>query len=223
MTHASPQTWEDVLKNEKEQPYFQEALHYVKQQRAEGKTIYPAQSDIFNALKLTRFDNVKVVIIGQDPYHGPNQAHGLSFSVKPGIRKPPSLQNIFKELYDDLGVPTPNDGYLEKWAQQGVLLLNTTLTVEAGKPASHAKIGWERFTDRVIEVLNQHKVGLIFLLWGAHAQRKGQIIDPKHHHVLTAAHPSPFSAERGFFGCKHFSKTNQLLREMGKAEIDWRL
>lgn len=220
---TSPQTWEEALKSEKEQPYFQEALNYIKQQRVAGKTIYPAQSDIFNALKLTPFDNVKVVIIGQDPYHGPNQAHGLAFSVKPGVRKPPSLQNIFKELHDDLGVPTPHDGHLEKWAQQGVLLLNTTLTVEAGKPASHAKIGWERFTDRVIEVLNQHKEGLVFLLWGAHAQRKGQIIDPKRHHVLKAAHPSPFSAERGFFGCKHFSKTNQLLREMDKKEIDWRL
>lgn len=220
---AQPKTWEVELKNEKQQPYFQEILSFIKIQRAKGKVIYPAENDIFNAFKLTPFDKVKVVIIGQDPYHGPNQAHGLAFSVKRGVKNPPSLKNIFKELHNDLNLPIPKEGHLEKWAQQGVLLLNTTLTVEAGKPASHAKLGWETFTDRVIEILNADKEGLIFLLWGAHAQRKGQIIDPKRHHVLTAPHPSPFSVARGFFGCRHFSKTNQLLGQMGKAEIDWQL
>lgn len=216
-------SWAIVLKDEKQKSYFQNALNFVKEQRAAGKTIYPPQNDVFNAFKYTTFDNVKVVIIGQDPYHGPNQAHGLSFSVKPGITPPPSLRNMFKELADDMGTTVPKDGTLIKWAEQGVMLLNTTLTVERSKPLSHAKIGWEQFTDSVIKILNDKKEGLIFLLWGAHAQRKGQIIDSNRHHILTAAHPSPFSAERGFFGCKHFSKTNQLLRKMGKTEIDWQL
>lgn len=216
-------TWEDVLKAEKEKSYFKNALNCVKEQRAVGKIIYPPQADIFNAIKLTPFDKVEVVIIGQDPYHGPNQAHGLSFSVKPGVKIPPSLRNIFKEIHDDIGCAIPQTGYLEKWAKQGVLLLNTTLTVEAGKPLSHAKVGWEEFTDKIIQVLNDERDGLVFLLWGAHAQRKGQIIDTKKHHVLKAAHPSPFSAERGFFGCKHFSKTNQLLKTMHRREIDWSL
>ena len=216
-------SWAIVLKDEKQKSYFQNALNFVKEQRAAGKTIYPPQNEVFNAFKYTTFDNVKVVIIGQDPYHGPNQAHGLSFSVKPGITPPPSLRNIFKELATDVGTTIPKDGTLIKWAKQGVMLLNTTLTVERSKPLSHAKIGWEQFTDSVIKILNDKKEGLIFLLWGAHAQRKGQIIDPNRHHILTAAHPSPFSAERGFFGCQHFSKANQLLRKMGKAEIDWQL
>ena len=216
-------TWESVLADEKQQPYFQAALHYVKQERAQGKIIYPPQTDIFNAFKFTPFDQVKVVIIGQDPYHGPQQAHGLSFSVRPGVRQPPSLKNILKELYNDLGVPLPKHGCLEKWAKQGVMLLNASLTVAAGKPQSHANIGWERFTDKVIKILNDEKEGLIFLLWGAPAQRKGAAINPKRHYILTAAHPSPLSAYRGFFGCQHFSKTNALLRKMGKTEIDWRL
>lgn len=220
---TNTKTWEDVLQAEKEKPYFKNALNFVNEQRLAGKVIYPPQADTFNAIKLTPFDKVEVVIIGQDPYHGPNQAHGLAFSVKPGVRTPPSLRNIFKEIHDDMGCPIPQDGYLEKWAKQGVLLLNTTLTVEAGKPLSHAKIGWEEFTDKIIQVLNDERAGLVFLLWGAHAQRKGQIIDGKKHHVLKAAHPSPFSAERGFFGCKHFSKTNQLLRTMRRREIDWSL
>lgn len=164
-----------------------------------------------------------MVIIGQDPYHGPNQAHGLCFSVKPGIAPPPSLQNIFKELHSDLGIPIPNHGCLEKWATQGVLLLNASLTVAAGQPQSHANIGWEQFTDKVIKTLNDESKNLIFLLWGAPAQRKGQMIDPTRHHVLKAPHPSPLSANRGFFGCKHFSKTNDFLRQMGKKEIDWSL
>lgn len=217
------QTWETALKGEKEQSYFQTALNYVKQQRSNGKIIYPAHADIFNALKFTPFDEVKVVIIGQDPYHGPNQAHGLCFSVKQGVTPPPSLQNIFKELHDDLKISIPNHGNLEKWARQGVLLLNASLTVEAGQPQSHANIGWEKFTDKVIQILNEKKQGLIFILWGSPAQRKGQIIDPTKHYILKAAHPSPLSAHRGFFGCKHFSKTNELLRKMGKKEIDWGL
>jgi uracil-DNA glycosylase len=216
-------TWEAQLKDEKEQSYLQAALNFVKQERAKGKIIYPAQNDIFNALKYTPFDEVKVVIIGQDPYHGPNQAHGLCFSVKPGVAIPPSLKNILQELHTDLGVTIPKSGCLEKWAKQGVLLLNASLTVEAGKPQSHANIGWEKFTDKVIQVLNEQKQGLIFILWGSPAQRKGQIIDPTRHTILKAPHPSPLSAHRGFFGCKHFSKTNELLHKMGKTEIDWSL
>lgn len=222
-TNNGCKTWENVLAGEKQQPYFQAALDFVKKERNAGKIIYPAQGDIFNAFKYTPFDQVKVVIIGQDPYHGPNQAHGLCFSVKPGIAPPPSLQNIFKELHSDLGIPIPNHGCLEKWATQGVLLLNASLTVAAGQPQSHANIGWEQFTDKVIKTLNDESKNLIFLLWGAPAQRKGQMIDPTRHHVLKAPHPSPLSANRGFFGCKHFSKTNDFLRQMGKKEIDWSL
>ena len=222
-TQDSCQTWETFLKGEREQPYFQAALNFIKQERSKGKVIYPPQADIFNALKLTSFENVKIVIIGQDPYHGPGQAHGLAFSVKPGVATPPSLQNIFKELHDDLSIPIPNHGCLENWAKQGVLLLNTSLTVEAGKPQSHATIGWEKFTDKVIQILNSEKQGLIFLLWGSPAQRKAEMIDPTKHYILKAPHPSPLSAHRGFLGCKHFSKANELLRKMGKKEIDWQL
>lgn len=221
METAKEKTWGLVLAKEKEQPYFKKAMQFVLEQRALGKIIYPKQVDIFNAFKLTPFARVKVVIIGQDPYHGPNQAHGLCFSVKPGISPPPSLQNIFKELHDDLAIPIPNHGSLVKWAAQGVLLLNAVLTVEAGKPHSHANIGWEQFTDKVIAVLNSECKGLVFLLWGTPAQRKASIIDPKRHYLLKAPHPSPLSVNRGFFGCKHFSKTNELLRQQGKAIIDW--
>lgn len=221
--NASCKTWESALAGEKEQPYFQTILNFVKQERQSGKTIYPPQSDIFNALKYTPFDQVKVVIIGQDPYHGPNQAHGLCFSVRPGVAIPPSLQNILKELHDDLGIPMPSHGCLEKWAKQGVLLLNAVLTVEAGKPQSHANMGWEKFTDKVIQVLNEQRDGLIFILWGSPAQRKGAIIDPTRHYILKAPHPSPLSAHRGFLGCRHFSKTNELLKKMGKTPIDWNL
>lgn len=217
------QTWEDALKGEREQAYFQAALNFVKQERTKGRIVYPAQGDIFNAFKYTPFDQLKVVIIGQDPYHGPGQAHGLCFSVKPGVAKPPSLLNILKELQDDVGVPMPNHGCLEKWAKQGVLLLNTSLTVEAGKPQSHANIGWEKFTDKVIQILNEQKQGLIFILWGSPAQKKGAMIDPTKHHILKAPHPSPLSAHRGFFGSKPFSKTNELLKKMGKEPVDWAL
>ena len=222
-TTESTTTWQRLLSGEKQQPYFQSILDFLKKEQAAGKIIYPQSPNIFNALKLTPFYQLKVVIIGQDPYHGPKQAHGLCFSVQKGIALPPSLQNIYKELRDDLGLPIPKNGNLEKWARQGVLLLNASLTVEAGKPQSHANIGWEKFTDKVIQLLNDHKKGLIFLLWGAFAQRKGQMIDPTRHYILKAAHPSPLSAHNGFFGCRHFSKTNELLRKIGKPEIDWRI
>jgi len=217
------ESWKDALAGEREEPYFKELLAKIEQERAAGKTIYPANGDVFNALQFTPFDKVKVVVIGQDPYHGPGQAHGLSFSVKQGVRPPPSLENIFKEIASDLNLPRPNHGCLEHWARQGVLLLNAVLTVEAGKPQSHREWGWERFTDRIISSLNQHKQGLIFLLWGSQAQKKGSIIDRTKHHVLTSTHPSPRSAHRGFLGCKHFSKANELLRSKGLQEIDWKL
>lgn len=215
------QTWQSVLTGEKEKPYFQTLLSFIKKER-QTKTIYPPQADVFNALKYTPFENVKVVIIGQDPYHGEKQAHGLSFSVLPGIKPPPSLRNIFLELHNDLALKAPQHGCLITWAEQGVLLLNAVLTVEAGKPQSHAGKGWEQFTDRIIQVLSDHKTGLVFLLWGAYAQRKGEIIDPTKHHILKAAHPSPFSA-RAFLGCKHFSKANDILLKMDKMPIDWAL
>lgn len=216
-------SWENELKEEKKSAHFLAALDFVNQARAKGKIIYPAQENVFNALKYTPLDQVKAVILGQDPYHGPNQAHGLSFSVLPGVRKPPSLRNILKELHDDLQLPIPQQGNLEKWAKEGVLLLNTILTVEAGKPLSHANIGWQQFTNKVIEVVNEKTSGTVFLLWGAPAQSKIKLINTEKHHILTAAHPSPLSAHRGFFGCRHFSKTNNLLRTMKKPEIDWRL
>lgn len=216
-------TWTDVIGEEKSQPYFQHILQYVHQERLAGKTIYPPQSEVFSAFALTAFSEVKVVILGQDPYHGPNQAHGLSFSVKPGIIPPPSLQNMYKELAQDVGFQIPPHGYLTHWAKQGVLLLNTVLTVEHGRAHSHANIGWETFTDKVIHRLNQHREHLVFLLWGSHAQKKGQFIDRSRHCVLTAPHPSPLSAHRGFLGCRHFSKTNAYLLQHNLPEIDWQL
>ena len=216
-------SWKTMLGEEKQKPYFQKILQFVKNERAAGKKIYPPQQDIFNALKLTPYETVKVVIIGQDPYHGPHQAHGLAFSVREGVRPPPSLPNIFIELNNDLKIPKPHHGCLEKWANQGVLLLNTILTVEAGKPQSHENIGWQQFTDTVIKSLNDHPHPLVFLLWGAHAQRTGLLINSLRHHILKAPHPSPFSANRGFFGCHHFSKANALLKQEGLEEIDWSL
>ena len=217
-------SWTEVLDQEKQQPYFRKIMHHVDQQRAAGKVVYPAQEDVFNAFKITPFDKVKVVILGQDPYHGPNQAHGLCFSVQKGLKTPPSLVNIYKELANDIaGFSIPQHGYLQAWAEQGVLLLNTVLTVEQGNAHSHAKIGWEQFTDEVIKQLSLRSQGLVFLLWGSHAQRKGQIVDGQKHHVLHAPHPSPLSAYRGFFGCRHFSKTNQLLQEQGLSVIDWQV
>ena len=217
-------SWSDMLGAEKQQPYFQQIMQFVQQQRAAGKTIYPPQQDVFNAFKYTDFDNVKVVILGQDPYHGPSQAHGLCFSVQPGVKTPPSLVNMYKELAQDIpGFNIPNHGFLEKWAEQGVLLLNTVLTVEQGQAHSHAKIGWEEFTDKVIQQLSHYREGIVFLLWGSHAQRKGSVIDTSKHHVLKAPHPSPLSAHRGFFGCKHFSTANNLLQQQGLHPIDWQV
>ncbi|CAM4028435.1 uracil-DNA glycosylase [Pseudoalteromonas byunsanensis] len=217
-------TWQSVLGQEERQTYFQETLNYVAQRRAEGVTVYPPHEQIFEAFKVTPFEQVKVVILGQDPYHGPSQAHGLCFSVLPGIKPPPSLANMYKELAQDIaGFTIPNHGYLLPWAEQGVLLLNTVLTVEQGEAHSHKKLGWERFTDVVIEQLNTHRDGIVFLLWGAHAQKKGKNIDKHRHYVLHAPHPSPLSVHRGFFGCQHFSKTNQLLQEMGKQPINWQV
>lgn len=221
MNSIQTATWQSLLAGEKTQAYFHKILEFLDKERAAGKLIYPPQKDVFNALKLTAFADVQVVIIGQDPYHGPKQAHGLAFSVQPGLPPPPSLQNIFLELENDLNCPLPKSGCLEHWAKQGVLLLNTVLTVEAGKPQSHAKIGWQQFTDKVIECLNEHTQGIVFLLWGAPAQQKARIINPFKHRILTAPHPSPLSAHRGFLGCKHFSKTNELLKQMGRQPIIW--
>lgn len=216
--------WKDVIGVEKEQPYFRHILQQVQNARDQGNIIYPPRNEIFSAFQLTEFEQVKVVILGQDPYHGPNQAHGLAFSVKPGIAVPPSLVNMYKELAADIeGFKIPNHGYLVPWAQQGVLLLNTVLTVEQGKAHSHANFGWETFTDRVIAALNGQRDNVVFLLWGSHAQKKGQYIDRGRHFVLSAPHPSPLSAHRGFFGCRHFSKTNDYLRRHNIAEINWQL
>ncbi len=215
-------TWQDVIGPEKQQSWFQETMAFVAAARAAGTTVYPPQKDVFNAFRFTAFADVSVVILGQDPYHGPRQAHGLSFSVLPGIPAPPSLVNIYKELATDIeGFQIPDHGCLQSWAEQGVLLLNTVLTVEAGRAHSHANLGWETFTDAVIAALNRHREGVVFLLWGAHAQKKGQIIDRTRHFVLTAPHPSPLSAHRGFLGCRHFSKANAILQQQGKPPIDW--
>ncbi|MGL6002211.1 MAG: uracil-DNA glycosylase [Plesiomonas sp.] len=216
------QTWSSVIGAEKQQPYFMDIMQRVSAERAAGKEIYPPEKDVFSAFRYTPFDQVKVVILGQDPYHGPNQAHGLCFSVQPGIATPPSLLNMYKELKTDIsGFEIPNHGCLSSWTTQGILLLNTVLTVERSKAHSHAKFGWETFTDAVISAINTHREGVIFLLWGAHAQKKGQMIDRQRHHVLTAPHPSPLSAHRGFLGCKHFSQTNQILQQKGLAPINW--
>jgi len=216
-------TWSDVLAGEREQPYFKELIDFVESERRSGKVVYPKNSEIFNALHYTPFESVKVVILGQDPYHGPNQAHGLCFSVKPPTPPPPSLINIFLELESDLELKRPSHGNLESWARQGVLLLNAVLTVEEGKPGSHALRGWERFTDRVVREINDRREHVVFMLWGAYAQKKGAHVDRTKHLVLEAPHPSPLSAHRGFLGCKHFSKANQYLAEHVIAPIDWRL
>jgi uracil-DNA glycosylase len=221
---AEKLTWHDVLAEEKEKPYFVETLKAVANERAAGVTVYPPQKDVFNAFRLTELGDIKVVILGQDPYHGPTQAHGLAFSVLPGVAIPPSLLNMYKELEQDVpGFIRPKHGFLESWATQGVMLLNTVLTVEASKAHSHARFGWETFTDNVISAINQHREGVIFLLWGSHAQKKGSIIDTQRHHVLKAPHPSPLSAHRGFFGSKHFSQANALLSQSGQTPIDWML
>ena len=212
--------WDAILADEWEKPYYQNLREILKREYATGR-VYPPMHDIFNALKYTSFADTKVVIIGQDPYHGAGQAHGLCFSVKEGVPPPPSLRNMFKELQTDVGKPTPPTGELTDWARQGVLLLNTVLTVREGQPTSHKDIGWETFTDRVIAELNRKETPVVFLLWGAHAQRKAQIITNPIHVKLATVHPSPLSASRGFFGCRHFSKTNEILLQNGLAPIEW--
>jgi uracil-DNA glycosylase len=216
------ESWKEVLTDEFQKPYFFELKRFLVDQRSQ-QTIYPPGNLIFNAFDKTPFDKVKVVILGQDPYHGPGQAHGLCFSVPRGIAPPPSLVNIFKEIKEDVGAPIPSHGNLEHWAEQGVLLLNATLTVIANQPLSHQNKGWETFTDKVIELLSQQKKGLVFILWGRNAKAKEPLIDASKHFILKAAHPSPFSAYSGFFGCNHFSKTNQLLQQQDISPIDWNL
>lgn len=213
-------SWKSRLAAEFDRPYFSSLIDFVRKEYETGP-VYPPGKEIFRAFDTCHFDDVKVVIIGQDPYHGPGQANGLCFSVRDGIRLPPSLQNIFKEIRNDLGKPIPVSGDLERWARQGVLLLNATLTVRASTPGSHQNKGWEEFTDAVIRRISDEKENVVFLLWGAYAQKKGEIIDRRKHFVLMSAHPSPFSADRGFFGCKHFSKTNEYLKSKGLREIDW--
>ncbi|MBA9078057.1 MULTISPECIES: uracil-DNA glycosylase [Rufibacter] len=213
-------SWQQVLQDEFEKPYFQELIQFVKSEYATTE-VYPAGKNIFHAFEECPFDQVRVVILGQDPYHGKGQANGLAFSVSEGIRTPPSLLNIFKEIEADLGKPIPRSGNLERWAEQGVLLLNATLTVRAHQAGSHQKKGWEEFTDAVIKKVSDLKENVVFLLWGAYAQKKGQMIDSQKHLVLKAAHPSPFAADKGFFGTRHFSKANAYLRGHGQPEIDW--
>ena len=215
--------WKKRLNNEFEKPYMQQLFSFLLSEKRQGKRVFPASKHYFKALDETPFDQVKVVVLGQDPYHGDDQAHGLSFSVPAGIRPPPSLKNIFKEIKSDLGVDAPNHGCLESWSRQGVLLLNSVLTVERGKAASHQGKGWEQFTDQIIWNLNEHREGVVFMLWGAYAQKKGAFIDAERHCVLKAPHPSPLSAHRGFFGCKHFSQSNQYLQTQGIEAIDWQL
>jgi uracil-DNA glycosylase len=213
-------SWKTYFSAEFGKTYFTQLIEFVKSEYQQN-TVYPPGKEIFKAFDSCDFEQVKVVIIGQDPYHGPGQANGLCFSVHDGVRMPPSLVNIFKEIHADLGKPMPVSGDLERWAKQGVLLLNATLTVRASTPGSHQNKGWETFTDAVIKTISDQKENLVFLLWGAYAQKKGEVIDRNKHLVLMSAHPSPFSADRGFFGCKHFSKANAYLKSKGLDEIDW--
>lgn len=214
-------SWLEHLQGEFGQPYMQELRRFLREEKARGKEIYPPGELIFNALNSTPFDQVRVVILGQDPYHGPGQAHGLCFSVRPEVAIPPSLANIFKEIEADLGIPPARHGCLQSWADQGVLLLNAVLTVEKFKAASHQGKGWERFTDRVVAELNEKREHLVFLLWGSYAQKKGQFIDRCRHLVLQSTHPSPLSAHRGFLGCRHFSQANAYLEKTGQPPIEW--
>lgn len=216
-------SWKEKLKDEFSKPYFANIVEHLKTEKQLKKIIYPAGPDIFKAFDATPFDKVKVLLLGQDPYHGAGQAHGLCFSVQPGTAKPPSLVNIFKELKEDIGINAPVNGNLSRWAAQGVFLLNASLTVRAGEPMSHSKIGWATFTDRVIHVISEQKERVVFLLWGRFAQEKISLIDTTKHCVLKAAHPSPLSANNGFFGCRHFSKTNEYLAANGLDPVDWQL
>ncbi|ADT69455.1 uracil-DNA glycosylase [Pseudoalteromonas sp. SM9913] len=217
--------WSSFLNHELSQKYMQQTLEYIENKRGEGTAVYPPKSQVFSAFDATPLSDIKVVILGQDPYHGEGQAHGLCFSVLPEVKKlPPSLKNIYKELVTDInGFTTPEHGYLQGWAEQGVFLLNTVLTVEQGQAHSHKHLGWEQFTDNVIAHINEHCQGVVFILWGAHAQKKGKSIDRQRHHVLAGPHPSPLSAHRGFFGCQHFSKTNELLIGQGAQPINWQV
>jgi len=216
--------WQEFIQQQQNQAYYLQLQSFITQQRNEGKTIYPPENEVFSAFQLTPLEQVKVVILGQDPYHGPDQAHGLSFSVKTGIKPPPSLANIYKELTNDIeGFVTPEHGNLTAWAKQDVLLLNTVLTVEQGLAHSHAKSGWEIFTNKVLQRLDQQSSPIIFVCWGNHAIKKGRLITAPQHHVLNGPHPSPLSAYRGFFGCGHFSSINQLLIEQGNPPINWQI
>ena len=215
------ESWRKHLLPEFEKDYMKNLRIFLSQEIKKNKSIYPKGSEYFEALNLTSFDKVKVLILGQDPYHGYGQAHGLCFSVRPDTKIPPSLKNIYKELKSDLGIPIASHGFLQSWAKQGVLLLNSTLTVEAGKPGSHKEKGWERLTDKIIELLNEKRKNLVFILWGRFAREKASFVDHSKHCVLTAPHPSPFSADRGFFGCQHFSKANHYLKSKGIKEMDW--
>lgn len=216
-------SWLAHLAPEFELPYMKHLKQFLLEQKKAGKVIYPESKNIFNAFNSTPLDHVKVVIIGQDPYHGPHQAHGLCFSVQPGIPTPPSLQNIYKEIHRDLQFPIPKHGYLQSWANQGVFLLNATLTVEQARAGAHQGQGWEQFTDRAIQIVSDVCDGVVFLLWGSYAQKKSQLIDAHKHLILRAPHPSPLSAHRGFIGCGHFSAANEYLIKKGQAPIDWRL
>jgi len=215
-------SWDEILKEEFNKEYYKKIREFLKFEYSHYK-IYPNMNNIFDSLKYASYENIKVVIIGQDPYHEEGQAHGLSFSVQPGIAIPPSLQNIYKELHDDLGCYIPNNGYLVKWAKQGVLLLNNVLTVRAGQANSHKGCGWEEFTDNIIRILNKREDPIIFMFWGSCAKTKEVLITNKNHYVLKAVHPSPLSCYRGFFGCKHFSKANDILKKLGKEPIDWQI
>ncbi|MCQ2975647.1 MAG: uracil-DNA glycosylase [Bacteroidales bacterium] len=214
------ESWKNVLADEFEKPYFSQLISFVKSEYS-STVVYPEGKNIFNAFNLCPFDKIKVVIIGQDPYHEPGQAHGLCFSVKDGVQFPPSLQNIFKEINSDLNIPIPNSGNLERWAKQGVFLLNSILTVRAHEAASHSGKGWETFTDSVIREISNRLSGVVFLLWGSYAQKKGNVIDINKHKVLKTVHPSPLSVYRGFYGCKHFSQANEYLVSQGKTPINW--
>jgi len=216
-------SWLSILSDEFEQPYMQTLKQFLVTEKQQGKIIFPPGELIFNAFNATPFDSVKLVILGQDPYHGPNQAHGLCFSVLPDVPFPPSLLNIFKEIHQDLGISMPDHGCLQSWAKQGVLLLNAMLTVEQSRAGSHQGRGWEQFTDRAIQLLNEQREGLVFLLWGSYAQKKGQLIDRQKHLVMSSPHPSPLSAHRGFFGTQHFSRANDYLTQQGQSPIDWSL
>ena len=216
------QSWKDALAGEFEKPYFASLVRFLHEEKSAGQKIYPPGGQIFKAFELTPLDNLKVVILGQDPYHGPGQAHGLSFSVPEGVPAPPSLKNIFKEIETDMGIRMSGYPNLEKWARQGVLMLNAVLTVRAGAAASHSRIGWEQFTDAVIRYISDNCDGVVFLLWGNFARSKRELIDVSRHHVLEAAHPSPL-ARGAFFGCRHFSRTNEILSSQGKTPVDWQL